>query len=96
MGKNKYELINYHDVWNTEDGWDVNGLSRTGEFAYFEELDDEDVFNTLKEMRFLEPSVTKDQIDFWHDGGEIVEFYNMLTGEPLGRFEEVEEVESDG
>lgn len=86
----KMRLINYTDVWKSEnDGWQVNNLCLEWE-RYVPDLEDETLLQLLIDEDFLRHDVRQDQIAFILVGPEVMEIEESETGYPLGRVEVLE------
>lgn len=91
----KYQLIDYFDVLgNSEDGYEVNNLSREFEVILPYDSTIEDVINTLISKGYFTPLATRWTVEAWDDG-EIIELYQVEDGFPLCRLEYIEEVEQN-
>lgn len=86
----KVQWVHYFDVWgNTEDGFQVNDLSREWT-ANINSLDNEALFQLLKNRGFFKEWVELSDVEF-EDLYPFVELSDAETGEPLGRFEILED-----
>lgn len=90
MPEKTYNLVDYTDVWgNTEDGWEVNNLSRTEEFITItDDATDDEIFEYLRDTigYFLKDTKAEEVRFEWADDF-ICEFYATETEMPLGRLE---------
>lgn len=86
----KIRLVNYIDVWGSEDdGWQVNNLCVEWD-RYVPDLDDATLLQLLIDEDFLRRDVQLNQIDFVFIGPEMTEIEQAADGYPLGRFEVLE------
>ena len=84
----KWQFINYFDVWgNTEEGWEVNNLCKEWQTELPHDAEAKHYFDDMINNGFLKPAVQIDQLSFDYLGDDIVEISVSETYEPLGRYE---------
>lgn len=91
MTVDKYNLINYFDVWgNQKDGYEVNNLCNEGTIELEDYTSDKEIVEKLKEFGFFADHVRTNMINIWNDY-EMIEIYERKTGKPICRLELVRE-----
>ena len=90
QGYSDYQLVDYFDVWgNPEDGFEVNNLARLDIITISDDSTDREIFDYLKNsVGYFNPNVKFRDVEIWNDG-DMIEFSNAETGEPLCRLERV-------
>ena len=85
MGKQTFTIVNYFDVWGSqEDGWQVNDAATRGTVELAEEDDDAAVLAALIAVGCISDHITLENVKFeWEDVG-FCEIYARETDEPLG------------
>lgn len=83
----KYRLVNYFDVYYTEeDGWEVNNLCYEDILIELESGSDSEIITKLIKAGFLLPTVKPEQFYVWNDY-EMIEISVKESGEPICRLE---------
>jgi hypothetical protein len=83
MVQDKYEVINYFDVWgNKTDGWEVNNQCAEGYILVTDYTDYEELVGHLKAMDLLHYEVKPEELE-WYNDYEIIELFDKRNGMPL-------------
>ena len=83
-------FINYFDVWNGPDGYEVNNLCVQFERIPLADLEDKTLIDELKARNFLNDKANPDTVTV-NDYYPYLELEVTETGEPIGRYEIIEE-----
>ena len=92
---NKYQLVDYFDVWgNEEDGYEVNNSSIESQVILPYDATIEDVISALICKGYFTPLATRWTVEALDDG-EIIELFAVENRMPLCRLDYIEEVQNN-
>ena len=82
-----YDLVNYFDVWGSEEGWQVNNLCIEETKLYINDAStDKEILTFLKNIGFLNTD-DKRKVYLEDLGDGIIEIYQKKDDCPLGRLQ---------
>lgn len=84
-----YKLVNYTDVWHTEDGWEVNDLHYTDDEIALYGGSKNEIVNQLKNIGYFVHNVQPHMVEVWNDY-DMIELYIAETMEPICRLERIQ------